>query len=55
MVFAGIAFKLEKMDATFSIFYPCLSGSVATEDRKQFQRQNIVVNNKTGPLFWEFN
>ena len=55
IAFAGIALKLEKMYATFSIFYPCLSTSVATEDRKQFQCQNIVENNKTGPLFWEYN
>ena len=26
----------------------------ATDDRKQFQCRNIVLNNKTGPLFLEF-
>ena len=27
----------------------------ATDDRKQFQCRNIVLHNKTGPLFLEFN
>ena len=37
-----------------SIFNPCNRPSIATDDRKQYQCQNIVVNNKTGPLFLEF-
>ena len=45
--------KLEKVGPTSSIFNPCPSlPSVATDDRKQFQWVNIVLNNKTGPFFW---
>ena len=29
--------------------------SIATDDEKHCQCQNIVLNNKTGPLFLEFN
>ena len=29
--------------------------SVATDARKQFECLNAVLNNKTGPLFFEFN
>ena len=32
-----------------SIFNPCNRPSVATDDRKQYQCQNIVVKNKTRP------
>ena len=42
VIFAGIALKLEKVNPSFAI------------DRKQFQHLNIVLNNKTGPLFLEF-
>ena len=36
-------------------FNPCPSLlSVATDDRKKFQCLNIVVNDKTGPLFWNY-
>ena len=38
-----------------SIFNPCNRPSIATDDRKQYQCQNSVVNNKTGPLFLEVN
>ena len=38
-----------------SIFNPCNRPSIATDDRKQYQCQNIVVNNKTWPLFLKVN
>ena len=42
----GMALKLEKVGATFSSFNPFPSlPSVATDDRKQFQCLNIVLNN----------
>ena len=28
---------------------------LATDDKEQFQRLNIVLNNKTAPLFLDFN
>ena len=41
---------------TFSSFNLCpFLPSVATDDIKQFQCLIIVFNNKTGPLFFEFN
>ena len=53
--FAGIALELEKVGPTFSTFNPCPSlPSVASDERKQFQYLNIVLNNKTGPLFLKF-
>ena len=53
---AGNAFKLEKVCPTFASFDPCPSlPSVATDDRKQFQCVNIVLNDKTLPLFLEFS
>ena len=56
VIFAGISLKLEKLEPTFSSFYPCaFMSSVATDDRKQFQYLNIALNNNTGPLFLEFN
>ena len=57
-IFAGMAckLKLEKVGTTFSRFSPCPSLSfVTTDNRKQFQCLNIDLNNKTGPLFFEFN
>ena len=37
-------------------FNPCPSlPPVATDNRKQFQCLIIVLNNKTGPFFLEFN
>ena len=53
---AGDAFKLEKVGLAFSIFNPCPSlPPVATDDREQFQSLNVVLNDKTEPLFLEFN
>ena len=50
--FAGIALKLEKVGPTFSSFNPRPSlPSFVTDGRKQLQYLNIVLNNKTGPLF----
>ena len=52
MIFAGITLKLENVGLTFSSFKPCPSlPSVATDDRKQFEYVNIVLNKQTGPLF----
>ena len=30
-----------------------LDQPLATDDRKQYQCQNIALNNKTEPLFWD--
>ena len=50
VIFVGIALKLEKAGQTFSSFNPCPSlPSFVTDDRKQFQRLNIVLNDKIGP------
>ena len=56
MIFAGIVLKIESVcTAFFKCHDPCPSlPSVVTDDRKQFQNLNIVVNNKPGPLFLEF-
>ena len=56
-IILGDALKLKKDGPVFSIFSPCLSlPSVATDrDRKQFQCLNVVLHNKTGPLFLELN
>ena len=44
---AGIALKVEKVGHTFSSSNQCPSlPSVVTDDRKQFQCLNIVLNNK---------
>ena len=52
ILIAGNAFKLEKVGPAFSIFNPCPSlPPVATDDREQFQCLNIVLNDKTEPLF----
>ena len=58
MIFLGVSFaemalKLEKVGPTVSSLNP--SPSFATDDRKQLQCLNIALNNKTGPLFLEFN
>ena len=56
LIFENIAPKLEKIGPIFSSFNPFPSlPSVATKDRKQFQCRKIVFNNKTRPLFLEFN
>ena len=56
VIFADKAFKTEKVGPTFSNFNPCPSlPFVTTDDRKQFQCLNIVLNNKTRPLFLKFN
>ena len=53
VIFAGITLKLFKVGPPFSSFNPCSScPSVATDDRKQFRCLNIVLNNKTGPLWF---
>ena len=54
--FEDMASKLEKIGPIFSSFNPFPSlPSVATDGRKQFQCRKIVLNNKTRPLFLEFN
>ena len=54
--FAEVAPKLEKVGPAFSNFNPFPSlPSVATNDRKQNIRHNIVLNNKPRPLFLEFS
>ena len=58
VMFTCIALKLENVGLIFQVtcFNPRLSlSSVATEDREQFLCQNIFLQNKTGPLFLEFN
>ena len=56
VIFEDIASKLEKLGPIFSSFNPFPSlPSVATDDRKQFQRCKIVFINKARPLFLEFN
>ena len=56
VIFAGISLKLEKLEPTFSSFYPrAFMSSVATDDRKQFQYLNITLSNNTRPLFLKFN
>ena len=55
-IFESISSKLEKISPIFSSFNPFLSlSSVATDDRKQFQYLKMILNNKTEPLFLEFN
>ena len=56
VIFEDIASKIEKLGPIVSSSnqFPSLL-SVVTEDRKQFQRRHIVFNNKTRPLFLEFN
>lgn len=50
--FAGTALKLEKDGPTFSSFIPRPSSpSFVTDGRKQFLCLNIVLSNKTGPVF----
>ena len=54
--FAGMALKLEKIAPTFSSSNPYPSVSFfASDNRKDFLCLNIILNNKTGPLFLEFN
>ena len=55
--FTGIiALRLKKLAQLFSSFNPFPSlPPIATDDRKQFQSQTKVLNNKTGPLYLEFN
>jgi len=56
VIFKNIASKLEKIGPIFSSFNPFPSlPSVATDDRKQFQRRKIAFKNKARPLFSEFN
>ena len=56
ILFVEIASKLEKVVPTISNFNPFLSlPSVATNDRKQNKRHNIVLNNKPRPLVLEFS
>ena len=55
-IFTGIAFKLEKDGPNLSSFNPCPSLiSMGIEDREQFECLHIVLNNKVGLLFLEFN
>ena len=50
--FVSFTVKLEKVGPTSSSFNPCPSlPSVATDNGKQFQWLNIVLNDKTGPFF----
>ena len=54
--FACVALKLEKVGPILLRFNPySLLPCIATDDRKQFQCSNVVSENKTGPLFLEFN
>ena len=54
--FVEIASNLEKFSINFSTFNPFPSlPSVATNDRKQNKRHNIVLNNKLRLLFLEFS
>ena len=56
VIFADIARKLENVGPAVSSFNPCLSlPSVSIGHRKHFQCLNIVLTNKTGPLFLELN
>ena len=56
VMFEDMASKLEKIGPIFSSFNPFPSlASVATDSRKQCQCRKIVFNNKTTPLFLEFN
>ena len=51
-----IVLKLEKVKQTISSFNPRPSlSSITTEDRKQFQRLNIVSKNRTVSFSLEFN
>ena len=55
-MFLVIASILEKVGPVFPRFNPCPSlPSVTTDDRKLFQCLIMVLNNKTEPLFLEFN
>ena len=50
------AIQLAKVGPTFSSLSPCPSlPSVETGERRLFQCLNIVLNNKTGPLFLKCN
>ena len=55
VIFEKIASKLEKMAQFFSSLNPFPSLPSLATDRKQFQCHKIVLNNKTSPLFLEFN
>ena len=55
VIFAGIALKLENVGPIFSILNPCPSLIAISYNRKQFQCVNVVLNNKSRPLFLEFN
>ena len=56
VICAGIAIKFENVGRTFSSFNPCQSlPSVETDDRKQFQYPNVVLQNKPGPFSGELN
>ena len=47
---------IQKFHVVVASFNSCLSlPSVSTNGKKQFQCLNIVINNKTGPLFLEYN
>ena len=58
VIFEVMASKLEKIGPIFSSSNPFPSlpfKFVATDGRKQFQRQKTAFNNKTRSLFLEFN
>ena len=56
MIYCWHSIKTWKVGPCFSSFNLCPSlPSVSTDDRKLFQCINILLNNKTGPLFWKFN
>ena len=50
---SGISLKLEKKKS-FNPF-PSLPAPFATDDRNQFQCQNIVLHNRSASLFLNFN
>ena len=56
VIFEDMASKRGKVGPIFSSFNPFPSlPSVAKDARKQFRCRKIVFNNKTRPLFLEFN
>ena len=53
-IFVGIALKHENLGPTVSSFNPCSSLPCVVIENS-FNAYNIVVRNKTGPVFLEFN
>ena len=54
MIFAGISLELEKVGPTFQSFNPCPPlPCVATDNSKQFQCPDMVLNKKTRSISFE--